>query len=419
LACRRRFETTDNEQAELAMPVEQTQDQETRARAERIRGWFADELVSLAFKGLKRMLLPEKTCFCHKAMLDQSGELSLVGRSDRYTAMALIGLAMQERFGRKADFETDTICEHLVSWVQRNAEPGDAGLVLCLLTIRGDDRAEHVAKIICSREDAIYGQHAARNSMSLGNLLAGLSVAMRKGCGPKELEGVARRCRDMIVANREPATGLFSMTGRQFRRNILKWKANCRLGSFASQVYPTIGLSCYSRISGDDESLRLATETADAMCRLQGPQGQWWWIYDVRRAVPAIRYPVYSIHQDAMGPMALLAVSLAAEGKRNYTDAIWKSLNWLNHHPECPGKRLVDRDAGVVWRAVQRDEPARTGAYGLGLGERVRLNVSAWTGLPDRRAFTDGFICDECRPYHLGWILVAAAMFSMWEGLSE
>ena len=71
----------------------------------------------------------------------------------------------------------------------------------------------------------------------------------------------------------------------------------------------------------------MAIETADALCRLQGPAGQWWWIYDVERGTPAIRYPVYSIHQDAMGPMALLAVSLASEHKRDYTDAIWKSLN--------------------------------------------------------------------------------------------
>ena len=397
------------------MLADEAQDQTTNGLEEGIRQRLVDDLVPLALHGLGRMLSPDGASFCHEARPGQGGQLQLVGRSNRYSAMTLIGLAMQDRLGRTTGIPTDKVYDRLVDWVEQDAQSGDAGLVLWALALKKDPRAERVAKIIAVGEEEHTGRPFARDSMSLGWLLTGLSVAIREGIGGGRLPAVAEGVYELLLRNRNQTTGLFSLAGPEFRKNLLKWRMNARLGGFASQVYPTIGLSYYAMASGSEQPLRLAEQTADALCRLQGPEGQWWWIYDTKTAEPAIRYPVYSIHQDAMGPMALLAVSLATEGRKDYSLAIRKSLDWLDRHPECPGQKLIDRDAGVVWRAIQRDEPARTGAFGLGPTERVRMNLAAWTGLSDRRAFKGGYVCDECRPYQLGWILVAAAMFSAWE----
>ena len=43
-------------------------------------------------------------------------------------------------------------------------------------------------------------------------------------------------------------------------------------------------------------------------------------------------YPVYSVHQHAMAPMALL--DLRAAGGTDYMPAIAKGLQWLDSHPE-------------------------------------------------------------------------------------
>ncbi len=51
---------------------------------------------------------------------------------------------------------------------------------------------------------------------------------------------------------------------------------------------------------------RCGSETAAAICGLQGPEGQWWWHYDTRNGSVVEGYPVYSVHQHAMAPMALL-----------------------------------------------------------------------------------------------------------------
>ena len=55
------------------------------------------------------------------------------------------------------------------------------------------------------------------------------------------------------------------------------------------------------------EALQNSLQCANAICNLQGPLGQWWWHYDSMTGRVAERYPVYSVHQHAMAPMALFA----------------------------------------------------------------------------------------------------------------
>ena len=48
---------------------------------------------------------------------------------------------------------------------------------------------------------------------------------------------------------------------------------------------------------------------------------------------------------------------------------------------------------------------------GLANKELSRRNRAAWTGKEDSLAFGVGTVSRECRPYHLGWIMLAGAMF--------
>ncbi len=192
-----------------------------------------------------------------------------------------------------------------------------------------------------------------------------------------------------------------------FRKNLHRARVDARLGSFASQVYPTIGFSMMARATGDGAALAKAKQCADQIARLQGQHGEWWWVYRVRKAAPAVRYPVYTVHQDAMGPMMLAAAALADGCTDRYDAAIAKSLRWFDERPDLP-----DAERGVVWRAVQLDDPQGTERLGLSPKEIWRMGRSAWLGTVDERNVgTHGYVCPECRPYHLGWILLADALF--------
>ena len=150
---------------------------------------------------------------------------------------------------------------------------------------------------------------------------------------------------------------------------------------------------------------------AERLFRLQGDEGQWWWIYDTKLAQATVKYPVYSVHQDAMGPMAFAMVALAEECTDRYDVLVRDSLLWFENRPECADESLIDPDRGVVWRAVQLDDPSTTGRLGLSRRELRRMGRAVWLGRADKRSNSAGFVHRECRPYHPGWILAADALF--------
>jgi hypothetical protein len=137
------------------------------------------------------------------------------------------------------------------------------------------------------------------------------------------------------------------------------------------------------------------------MCQLQGPKGQWWWHYDGRTGQVVERYPVYSVHQDAMAPMALFTLAEACGG--DHSGSIEKGLRWLTDPPERAGS-LINTERNVIWRKVARREPRRL----------VRSLQAATSRMhPSLRmpgvdvVFPPVSIDYETRPYHMAWILHA------------
>jgi hypothetical protein len=171
------------------------------------------------------------------------------------------------------------------------------------------------------------------------------------------------------------------------------------VASFADQVYPIQALSRYHAVFGDERALAAANRCADAICRLQGPEGEWWWHYDVRTAGVVEGYPVYSVHQDSMAPMALL--DLVEAGGVDHSEAIRRGLRWFQLQP-VSRRPLIDDENGVIWRKLARREPGK-------LLRRIRAGTTSLhpglrLGLLDR-VFPPGTIDWESRPYHLAWVL--------------
>ena len=147
---------------------------------------------------------------------------------------------------------------------------------------------------------------------------------------------------------------------------------------------------------GDDAGLQSAISCAERLCELQGPLGQWWWHYDAVEGRVIGRYPVYSVHQDGMAPMALFELSRASG--RDFSGAIFKGLSWIYGHNELS---MDLRDAGhsVIWRNIHQPKAER-------YLEEIRMFGSVEGRVfPARRLK----VLFECHPYHLGWILFAFA----------
>ena len=176
-----------------------------------------------------------------------------------------------------------------------------------------------------------------------------------------------------------------------------------RVACFADQVYPIMALANYGAAFGDNASIDIASKTADMICRLQGPQGQWWWHYDVKDGTVSEEYPVFSVHQDAMAPMALLAVDTAAG--TDHRLHIEKGLFWLSAPDDVRPTMIVPQE-GIIWRDVHRREIHKM--YRVMRGALIAGRLRSVHRLAGKNLF--GYVINkECRPYELGWILYAWA----------
>jgi hypothetical protein len=146
----------------------------------------------------------------------------------------------------------------------------------------------------------------------------------------------------------------------------------------------------------DEKARRMVLRTAEKMCELQAPLGEWCWHYDSVSGRVVSRYPVYSVHQHAMGPMMLLA-AIEATGC-DFSEAIYKGLAWISGNNELR-RDFVEPSLGLVWRCIYLDS---TDAYADAALRFLRLR----SGTADARRLRVRY---ECRPYELGWLLYAFA----------
>jgi hypothetical protein len=238
--------------------------------------------------------------------------------------------------------------------------------------------------------------------MRLGLALTGLArwLAVGDAVDP----GIARSARSVAaeLARRfVPRAHVFAGTAQRPVRNPLM----LRLTSFASQVYPVLGL-CELALAIGGEPPPAVGRVCDFLAEVQGDRGQWWWFYSTTKREVMEGYPVYSVHQDAMAPMALLSARRVRLG--DYAGPLISGLRWIGGDNEL-GRSLVDPRAGLIYRAIQRAGGDADGFAGWSRGQRWSVYLSALSGRPAGPP-RELELLRESRSYHLGWLLLAAGM---------
>jgi len=352
----------------------------------RIAALVAD-LRALALNALARMYRPADRLFAFRLIRARDG-MRLDGKSVRYTAIALIGLAQESADAAHEVLRgcaRTEVCERLLDEAPSLSNLGDVALIhWAALACGGSSRPAVRARLV---------ELAAAPSSSTIELSWAL-VALSES---------SAETGDAIEAALRRLLAAFDTRSDLFLRRIGRGGARPRhVTCFADLVYPIHALSRYSIVTGDEAALRVATGCANRVCGLLGPAGQWWWHYDVRTGNIVEPYPVYAVHQDAMAPMAFL--ELAEAGGPNHWEAIERGLNWLQAAPELGGGSLMDDQESMIWRQVGRREP-----------HKLIRSVQAFASLVHPRLRVPGVdsffppvvVDEECRPYHMGWLLYA------------
>jgi hypothetical protein len=316
----------------------------------------------------------------------------LEGVSRRYTAIVLLGLADEPEDRISAILAGDglhEVCGRLIEDATRAEDLGEVALTLWATRDLDSPDAPRALDRLRQMRPAVEDYPTVELAWSL----SALTVEGDEATDLQLAESIAERLLGSFV----PRSRLFPHWPDGVRRPFLRSHVTC----FADQVYPIQALSHYYIRTGDLRAIGAANRCAEQICELQGPAGQWWWHYDVRTGRIVERYPVYAIHQDAMGPMALFALREACG--IDHSERIERGFAWLIRAPET-GSSLIDRPSGLVWRKVARCEPGKLCRGVQALLSRLHptlrmpgLDVIAQPGAVD----------DESRPYHMGWLLYA------------
>jgi hypothetical protein len=348
------------------------------------------QLIGVAIRGLEPMYDSDKKLFCFRLQQTSQG-LVREGISQRYTIMTLLGLLRAESAGFQSTISVPNTLNCLLNDTAWLDNIGDLGLLLwaCALSSK-EDLARFYAIFNLERALERYPDVRNRLTMELSWFLTGLAHAngvIRQQ--PSCLARLAHETYGLVRANQ----GEYGIFGHMDRWSSLLGIVRGRVGSFADQVYPIYAMAHFARVYEIEEARREALRCASAICRLQGPLGQWWWHYDSVTGDIIERYPVYSVHQHGMAPMALLALGSTGEG--DFDEHIQKGLKWIGGTNELQ-LGLEDKSSSIIWRSIHQP--------------RLRSYCARLCTLLQRECSVGSLrVLRECRPYELGWLLYAFA----------
>jgi hypothetical protein len=376
------------------------------------------ELVQLAERRLPDMWDPDSGLFSHKMVIKDSDDVCNIGTNALYSAIALIGLL--EHTGSKERVDS-TIIEQTLEALHKFCSTSQVDLAVlgCLLWASALTHDPRMPAVVDHIEMSSHVEYAS--SMQIGLLLTALGKAYERA------PSMRGRLAALVTTLREELLGRYSRDARLFRgaksgsrkraddslprlaRRVASDLRTGRITSFASQVYPLLGLATVTRALGLPLPQE-ATATANRLVERQGSLGQWWWQYSSATGNVVEGYPVYSVHQDAMAFMAL--APLHALGAGAYREPLELGLRWLSGDNEL-GESLIDEQTGLIVRCIQRRGSDADAFGGMSRRNRIESVLASYgmlrpAGTNARRPTLE--ILRECRSYHLGWLLYAAEL---------
>jgi hypothetical protein len=344
------------------------------------------DLIQLALDGLHRMQLASGL-FCYTL---RPGVPHSQGVSVRYSLMVYLGLRKAERAGWEHGFDMPVLEDRLFASLDSpHLRPGDFGLYLWADAVgSGGRRVERLLhRLVPALQES--GGLETREGQEVSWIANGLSHTRIHGL-PEEGEQLLRQALDLLVGRNQAPPGLFYHRAVGIRR---------RFPNFASEIYCTHALASAASLEVDGRALPAAIRAGDEIARLQLADGGWPWIFDVNKSRVVEPYEIYSVHQHAMAPMALLQLA-EASGERRFVDYAARGLSWICGTNEL-AQDMVDEGERIIYRSIRRQRP----------WDRVQLYTNtASAALLGRSIARNGWRIEldtTCRPYELGWLLEA------------
>ena len=354
-------------------------------------------LTRTARVGLERYYRDYPGVLHYTVRRDAQGHGVAHGYSVRYAAICQIGIDRWVRHHPDDGVQLPDLLGRVRDRVQGVDDIGDIALWVWAAC---EGRAEDAARFVQRMKELWPRQVESCHAVEVAWVVKACVRAYEADATLRpEVLPILEDARRRLTGLFEERSGLF----RRHRRPGFRQRFSGEIACFADQVYPIVALSDVAGTLGDACAKEMAGRTADRICDFQGPLGQWLWHYDIPRNRVCEAYPVFSVHQHGMAPMALLACD-SVTGKDHRT-AIEKGIRWIWGQNEL-GLDLVLPEEGIILRDIERREPeklsrkVKAACCVLGIRPAGALLCAPFRGFK---------VNYECRPYELGWILYAWA----------
>lgn len=312
------------------------------------------------------------------------------GRSLRYSLIVLIGSLRGAATGLHLPLDPAELKARMLAGIDSDELwPGDLGLLLWADSRSGLEAGGRLLERLEERLTETGGLERL-DGIQLGWMAVGCASALAMGSRDVRAEHLLGRLVERLIARADTQSNLF-------RHSDVPGRG--RFPHFATQIYGVHALAEVARLRDDRRAESTARRAADRLLELQLADGGWPWIFDVKRGRVVEPYRLYSVHQDAMAPMALMTLSEVTDEPR-YRAAALHGFDWIWGANEL-GRPMLDREAGMLYRSInRRGWRDRLLLWGNALAAHVRDPITTKQGGPVEVERTD-------RPYHLGWVLEA------------
>jgi hypothetical protein len=362
--------------------------------------FYSDSIERMCLENLRRSFDPTAGLWTRQLRAGTWGS-TLATEDLTGTCICLVGLDRAGIDTAELAMDPQHILRQAAGRLRAHGYAGGTGLLIWANAVHNGKSLEELLRLAGQDLTDTKDFVATLTSMEASWLLSGLLHEFRRA--PEE------RTRGHVNAVLEHMCDRLDRTGSGLMPHAvagapLRHRLRRHLPNFADQIYSLQALAFASILVDSAPAFKRAEALGARLIDLQGSLGQWWWHYDSRTGAVAGRYPVYSVHQHAMAPMALLALGAAARAKGKEADikvAIDASYGWLTRNEL--NIDLVDVAAGTIWRDIEpQGDRVRSHAErvlaALGLG-RVSVARDAKLGLNR-----------ETRPYEWAWCLYAASI---------
>jgi len=344
-------------------------------------------IADYALAGLEKCWMPELRRWSHIYHLDGRGSPneSLPYSDIFYTFNVLLGMSRLRRLPN--DLRLRSIFEYnvglLLSLPVAKYALGMALWTAAELRIPLPSPVRnHIDKVLA--DEAGWRKFRAQD---LGMLLIGVVAQAR--LGRPHLVQLANRLYRALVERHSTQSPLFS-DGPSGHRRLF--------GTFATQTYLTLACYHYGEFAGKVAPIKMANACVRRLIELQGPQGEWPWLYDAHRGRVLDFYEVYSVHQYGMAPAFLELAE--RHGVVEARDALVKGLEWMFGNNQL-GISMWVPDLKLSIRSQVRAGELQTKMWRI-------LRSAKNAGLRREGTRIDParlVLRRECRSYELGWIL--------------